>query len=196
MEMDSDLQNTPETTHPPTYWLNRFMILRLLGLIYAIAFFVAINQVLPLIGSDGLTPVERYLKLVRRALGSDGAGFMRLPSLFWLWHSDAALLTMAWAGFLLSCVVLAGFANVPLLAVLWAIYVSFVHVGQEWYGYGWEIQLTETGFLAIFLCPLLDMRPFPRQAPPMPIIVLFRWLTFRLMLGAGLIKIRGDEVWR
>ncbi len=27
-------------------------------------------------------------------------------------------------------------------------------------------------------------------------IVLFRWLAFRLMFGAGLIKIRGDECWR
>ncbi|HEX4850978.1 MAG TPA: lipase maturation factor family protein, partial [Puia sp.] len=74
--------------------------------------------------------------------------------------------------------------------------MSFVHLGQEWYGYGWEIQLLETGFLGIFLCPLIDMRPFPKRAPPMPIIVLFRWLIFRIMLGAGLIKIRGDEVWR
>ena len=45
---------------------------------------------------------------------------------------------------------------------LWALYMSFVHVGQVFYGYGWEIQLLETGFLAIFLCPLLDSRPFPR----------------------------------
>jgi hypothetical protein len=30
----------------------------------------------------------------------------------------------------------------------------------------------------------------------MPIIGLFRWLIFRIMLGAGLIKLRGDEVWR
>jgi hypothetical protein len=74
--------------------------------------------------------------------------------------------------------------------------MSFVHVGQDWYGFGWEIQLLETGFLAIFLCPLLDLRPFPRRAPPTPIIGLFRWLSFRIMLGAGLIKIRGDVVWR
>jgi hypothetical protein len=40
------------------------------------------------------------------------------------------------------------------------------------------------------------MRPFPRHPPPLPVIVLFRWLIFRIMLGAGLIKIRGDEVWR
>src|SRR5438270_583455 len=87
--------------------------------------------------------------------------------------------------------------NAPeVLTVLWLLYMSFVHVGQEWYGYGWEIQLTETGFLAIFLCPLLDMRPFPRYAPPFPIIVLFRWLICRIMLSAGMIKIRGDEIWK
>jgi hypothetical protein len=180
----------------PTYWLTRFVILRLLGLIYAIAFLVAINQIVPLIGSGGLTPLSVYLKRVSTALGSNGAGFMRLPSLFWFWHSDTALLTVAWVGFVLSCVVVAGYANALLLIVLWILYMSFTHVGQEWYGYGWEMQLTETGFLAIFLCPLLDLRPFPKREPPFPIIVLFRWLIFRIMLGAGLIKIRGDEIWR
>ena len=178
------------------YWLTRFVILRVLGAIYAIAFLVAINQIVSLIGSDGLTPVGIYLKRVSQALGSDRAGFMRLPSVFWLVHSDTALLTVAWTGFLLSCVVVAGYANALLLTVLWFLYMSIVHVGQEWYGYGWEIQLTETGFLAIFLCPLLDLRPFPRYAPPMPIIILFRWLICRIMLGAGLIKMRGDEIWR
>ena len=74
--------------------------------------------------------------------------------------------------------------------------MSFVHVGQDWYGYGWEVQLLETGFLAIFLCPLLDGRPFPRRPPPLVIIWLFRALIFRIMFGAGMIKIRGDESWR
>ena len=182
--------------NPPSYWLTRFVILRLLGLIYAVAFLAAINQVIPLIGSNGLLPVDIYLKQMSAALGSNGAGFIHLPSVFWLWHSDTALLTVCWIGFVVSLAVLAGYANAPLLAVLWFLYMSIVHVGQDWYGYGWEIQLTETGFLAIFLCPLLDMRPFPRYAPPMPVIFLFRWLAFRIMLGAGLIKLRGDEIWR
>ncbi|MDB5116225.1 MAG: hypothetical protein JWQ79_1717 [Mucilaginibacter sp.] len=181
---------------PPAYWLTRFMILRLLGILYAVAFLVAINQIVPLIGFNGLLPAGIYFKQVSVALGSAGAGFVRLPSVFWFWHSDTALLTVAWIGFLLSCVVAAGYANVPLLTVLWLLYMSFVHAGQDWYGYGWEIQLTETGFLAIFLCPLLDMRPFPKYAPPMPILILFRWLTFRIMLGAGMIKFRGDVTWR
>lgn len=180
----------------PTYWLTRFLILRLLGAVYAVGFLVAINQILPLIGADGLLPAGIFLQHVGDALGSPGAGFVQAPSLFWFSHSDTFLLTAAWIGFILSCVVLAGFANAPLLALLWFLYMSFVNVGQDWYGYGWEIQLLETGFLAIFLCPLLDLRPFPKRAPPILIIGLFRWLIFRIMLGSGLIKIRGDEVWR
>ena len=171
------------------------MILRLLGIMYAVAFLIAINQIIPLIGSHGLTPLEIYLKYVSDALDSDGDGFMRLPSIFWLWHSDQALITVAWIGLILSLIVVAGFANAPLLTVLWFLYMSFTHVGQEWYSYGWEIQLNETGFLAIFLCPLIDMRPFPKREVPLPIIILFRWLIFRLMFGAGLIKLRGDKIW-
>jgi len=180
----------------PSYWLTRFIILRLLGLVYAVAFWVAINQLVPLIGSHGLLPLDIYLKQITHSLGSAGMGFVRLPSIFWLWHSDTALLTVAWLGFILSLVVMAGYANAPLMGVLWFLYMSIVHMGQDWYGYGWEIQLTETGFLAIFLCPLIDLRPFPKRPPPLLIIILFRWLVFRIMFGAGMIKWRGDKIWR
>jgi hypothetical protein len=180
----------------PTYWLTRFLILRLLGIVYAVAFLIVINQILPLIGSHGLTPVDTFLRRVIESLGYKSAGFLRLPSIFWWNHSDTALLTGAWVGFLLSCVVTAGFANAPILFILWFLYMSFCNVGQEWYGYGWEIQLLETGFLAIFLTPLVDPRPFPRREPPLPIIILLRWLICRIMFGSGLIKLRGDEVWR
>ena len=197
MELTTEINDSLVSGSPrPTYWLTRFMILRLLGFVYAMAFLVAINQILPLIGSDGLTPVSLYLKRISAALGGNTAGFIRLPSLFWFWHSDTALLTVAWTGFVLSLIVLAGYANAIMLAALWFMYMSFTHAGQEWYGYGWEIMLTETGFLSIFLCPLKDMRPFPNKEPPFPIIVLFRWLIFRIMLGAGLIKLRGDIIWR
>lgn len=189
------MEPASQSYQPPTYWLTRFVILRLLGVIYAVGFLVAINQILPLIGSDGLLPVGAYLKLIRNVFGPVD-GFVHYPSVFWFRHSDTALLTVAWIGFLLSCLVATGYANAILLAVLWFLYMSFVHLGQDWYAYGWEIQLLETGFLAIFLCPLLDMRPFPKRPPPIAIIILFRWLIFRIMLGSGLIKIRWDVGWR
>ena len=71
-----------------------------------------------------------------KALGSENSGFIRLPSLFWFFHSDTALLTVAWTGFILALIVTAGFANAPILTVLWLLDMSIVHAGQEWYGYG------------------------------------------------------------
>jgi hypothetical protein len=179
-----------------SYWLTRFLILRLLGVVYFFAFLSLARQVLPLVGSDGLLPARSYLADVERAAGSRARAFLQLPTVFFLGVSDHWLAALAWLGVALSVPLLAGFANSILLAVLWALYMSFVHIGQDWYSYGWEIQLLETGFLAIFLCPLLDARPFPRRPPPFVVIVLFRWLIVRIMLGAGLIKIRGDSCWR
>ena len=181
---------------PCSYWLTRFVILRLLGFVYFIAFLVAVNQIVPLVGEHGLTPAKSFLERVTTHAGSRSDGFFLLPSLFWFNVSDSFLLGMAWVGLILSAVVTLGCANAIMMSALWAIYMSFIHVGQDWYGYGWEIQLLETGFLAIFLCPLVDPRPFPKQPPPVLVIWLFRWLIFRIMFGAGLIKLRGDTCWR
>ncbi|HYB99803.1 MAG TPA: lipase maturation factor family protein [Candidatus Limnocylindrales bacterium] len=181
---------------PPQYWLTRFVILRLLGTVYAVAFLAAVRQLPALIGSQGLMPAAVFLQSVREHFGSAPAAVARVPSLFWIDTSDAALQAVAWSGLAIACIVAAGYANALMMAALWLLYMSIVRVGQDWYGYGWEIQLLETGFLAIFLCPLLDGRPFPRREPPRAIVALMRWLIFRIMLGAGLIKLRGDPVWR
>jgi hypothetical protein len=186
----------PAGSPPATYQLTRFVILRLLGAVYLVAFLVFINQGLPLLGHDGLTPVDRFVHDVAQHFGSRTRAFFELPSLFWAGVSDTGMRVVAWVGAILSLLVALGLADGIALAVLWALYMSIVHVGQIWYGYGWENQLLETGFLAIFLCPLLDPRPFPKRPAPVAIFYLFRWLTFRIMLGAGLIKLRGDPCWR
>lgn len=178
------------------YRLTRFVILRLLGFVYAVAFLVAVNQLVPLVGGHGLTPAAHYLQRVQSSVGSTYTGMIELPTIFWFGISDQALTAVAWIGLALSLVVTAGYANAIMLTVLWAMYMSIVHIGQIWYGYGWESQLLETGFLSIFLCPLIDPRPFPKRPPPILVIWLFRWLGFRIMVGAGLIKLRGDSCWR
>ena len=49
----------------------------------------------------------------------------------------------------------------------------------------------ETGFLAIFLCPLRPLGAFPACLPPPPLVIwAYRWLFFRVMLGAGLVSER------
>src|SRR3954452_7779072 len=114
------------------YWLTRFVILRLLGFVYAVAFFVATQQLIPLIGAHGLTPAAPFLASVETELGSRTAGMEHLPTLFWFGVSDQSLSILAWGGFVLSLVVLAGYANSILLFLLWAMYMSIVHVGQIW----------------------------------------------------------------
>lgn len=177
-----------------TYHLTRFILLRLLGFVYFFAFLSLAIQVIPLIGHDGLYPAHLFLERVYQ--GTTLESFWNLPTLFWFHISDTALLTFSWLGVILSLILLIGFANVPFLLVLWFLYMSFNNIGQLFYGYGWEIQLLETGFLAVFLVPLWEYKPFPKLHPPMPIIWLYRWLAFRIYLGAGLIKIRGDSCWR
>eukprot|EP00614_Pseudopedinella_elastica_P011906 CAMPEP_0172596030 /NCGR_PEP_ID=MMETSP1068-20121228/15729_1 /TAXON_ID=35684 /ORGANISM="Pseudopedinella elastica, Strain CCMP716" /LENGTH=434 /DNA_ID=CAMNT_0013394861 /DNA_START=216 /DNA_END=1520 /DNA_ORIENTATION=- len=85
------------------------------------------------------------------------------------------------------------FACVPTLFALWALYHSLLLVGGPWYGFGWESQLLETGFIGMCAVPL-----FP-GAPPPPVwfsMAASKWLLFRIMLGSGLIKLRGDRCWK
>lgn len=189
-------KNRKNQKEKPTYWLTRFVFLRLLGFVYFFAFLSLATQVIPLIGENGLLPAKAFLNNISFQFPNKFAAFIKLPTIFWINVSDSFLLLMAWAGVVLSFMLLIGFANAVLMSAIWFMYLSFVHIGQLWYGYGWEIQLLETGFLAIFLCPLLDMRPFPRFAPSKHVIWLLRWLAFRIYLGAGLIKLRGDSCWR
>jgi hypothetical protein len=176
--------------------LVRAALLRGLGLIYASAFLILVRQGPALIGSRGILPAARYLHQFTVVRGAPSAGFWQLPSLFWWWSSDAYLHGCAWLGLLGALAMLAGFSNAPLLALLWALYLSFTHVGQIFYGYGWDMLLCEAGFLAIFLAPALRPRELDASSPPPQIVlVLFRWLSFRIMFGAGLIKLRGDECW-
>jgi Lipase maturation factor len=171
----------------PDYYLARLVIQRGLGVIYLLAFAVAINQFRPLLGERGLLPVPRYVRL---------AGWSRAPSLFTLRYSDRLLGVVAWTGAGLAALVVLGVpeqgpigASMLVWFVLWALYLSIVNVGQTFYGFGWESLLLEAGFLAIFLGPT-DI------APPLPVIILLRWLLFRVEFGAGLIKLRGDRCWR
>ena len=175
-----------ETTAAP-YWLTRFCFQRFLGFIYFIAFLVTLNQFRALIGEHGLTPVPLFLKKTK---------FWNDPSLFWLNSSDQFMAGIALLGAILSVAAMSGISDrfgmgvsVTIWLLLWIFYLSFVNIGQIFYGFGWEILLLEAGFLAIFLGS-------SNTAPPTVIIWMLRWVLFRVLFGAGLIKLRGDSCWR
>ncbi|MEU3506073.1 lipase maturation factor family protein, partial [Streptomyces hundungensis] len=169
------------------YWLGRLVFQRSLAAVYLVAFTAAALQFRALIGERGMLPVPEFVRRVP---------FRAAPSLFQLRYSDRLFAVCAWTGALLAAAVVAGAADaVPLWAamglwaVLWALYLSIVNVGQTWYGFGWESLLLETGFLAVFLGN-------DEVAPPVILLWLLRWVLFRVEFGAGLIKMRGDACWR
>jgi len=128
-------------------WLGRFIVLRLLGLVYLMAFLTLVWQGPALLGPHGLLPIDRYLAEVAAEAGSRAAGFSQLPSLFWLGASDGALRAAGLLGVVLATAMLAGYCNAITLAILCALQISISNVGQAFYGFGWELQLVETGFL-------------------------------------------------
>jgi hypothetical protein len=169
------------------YWLTRLVLQRGLALVYLIAFIVVLHQFNPLLGEHGLLPVPRFVAQVP---------FAEAPSLFYGFPNDFAFDLFGWIGVALSLVALSGvaerfgnWASASLWFLLWVIDLSFVNVGQTFYGFGWESLLLEAGFLAIFLGGRTT-------TPPRVMIIAYQWLLFRLMFGAGLIKLRGDPCWR
>ena len=85
-------------------------------------------------------------------------------------------------------IIIMGSSNSILMIILWLLYHSIVNVGQTFYSFGWESQLLESGFLAIFLVPLISMKKLdPKSSPSYVTILLYRWLLFRIMMGAVII---------
>ena len=103
---------------------------------------------------------------------------LELPSLFWLgrrrWRARAPV---GWAASRSRLLVLAGYAN----AIVLARPVRAADLDRprrpDFYGFGWEIQLLETGFLCDLPVPAAGRAAVP--APPAaPVVMwLLRWLA-------------------
>ncbi len=166
----------------------RDLFLRLLGLVFLTAFLSLLPQVTTLIGSRGLLPVREFL--------IPGRGFLDTPTLFWLASSDTTLRATAVGGALLSLGLVLGLAPRYCLAALWALYLSFVTVGQDFLAFQWDNLLLETALFSLFLTPG-GLRP-RRAPPPHPLAVfMMLWLVFRLHVESGATKLLlGDPTWR
>ncbi|MFI2102418.1 lipase maturation factor family protein [Isoptericola sp. NPDC019693] len=169
------------------YDVAREVLQRGTGALLCLAFLQALGQFRPLLGDHGLLPVRRFTAQVR---------FRDAPSLFHLYYSDRLLVVVGVLGTAGGAAVLVGlpqtgpwWVTTGVLLVLWAGYLSIVSVGQRFYAFGWESLLCELAFLAAW---------FGSPAVPVPFLLVLaaRWLLFRLELGAGLIKWRGDRAWR
>jgi lipase maturation factor 1 len=183
---------------PPSYVLTRWVFLRLLGLVYVIAFLSLLVQVAGLIGTHGILPAGDFLQAVRHNFGS--AAYHLFPTLASISTSDAALKLLCGMGAFFGLLIMLGVGTGPALAFAWLCYVSLVTVGQDFLSFQWDILLLETGFLAIFLAPWSLLEPPWRLGTShasTTVLWLGRWLLFRLMFLSGAVKLlSNDPTWR
>src|SRR6184192_4337725 len=175
---------------PPGRGRVRDVFLRLLGVIFLAAFLSLLVQVRLLFGRDGLLPAAAYLDAVR------AHGILAVPTLFWLDASDRALVGLGIAGAVLSFGLILNVAPRWCLLALWALYLSFVTVGQDFLSFQWDNLLLETALCALFVAPGgLRAHSAP---PPHPLAVfVMLWLVFRIHVESGAAKLLlGDPTWR
>ncbi len=179
----------------PTFFLTRWLFLRLLGVIYLIAFLSLWTQVDGLIGSNGILPAERYLNAIREQVGLER--YLTFPTLCWLGDTNALLHFLCGGGVFLSLLLIIGVTPAIALIGLWLFYLSLATVGQSFLSFQWDALLLETGFIAIFFAPLRILPSFSREAAPSSMVLwLLRWLLFRLMFASGVVKLMsGDPIW-
>ncbi|UJR22086.1 hypothetical protein I4U23_025152 [Adineta vaga] len=180
-----------------TYFYTRIIFIRLLGLVYTFSFLAAYHQTPILIGYQGLHPAHIHMKRMKERYG-----IWQSPSIFYFLPSmdtsDSSLRLVNSLGTFLGLFLLfTGRCNSIILFILWCLHTSLHNIGQLFYGYGWETQILETTFLGMFLVPFYSLAKINRHSPPSILFIfLMRFLIARIMLGAGLIKIRGDQCWR
>ncbi|KAL8270301.1 hypothetical protein Esti_005771 [Eimeria stiedai] len=154
-----------------------------------------------LVGSDGISPASNVILDLKKRF-ADLRGWDRVkafPSLFLLFPpSDFWLGAIPFLGMVTSVgVFITGAANAGFMLLLWLFQHSLFSIGQQWCLFGWDSQLLETGFLAIWLCPFWSCSRFPLSWPtPRACVWGSRWLVFRIMVGDGLYKLRNEGLWR
>ncbi len=183
----------------PTHFLVRWLFLRLLGVVYLIAFLSLWSQIAGLVGHNGIAPAEQTMRVIAQHSTLAGLDRFRVaPTLCWISATDSFLGAQCAAGVGLALLLIAGVAPVACLVLLWVGYLSLTTVGHEFLRFQWDSLLLETGFLAILFAPLRFWPNLRREpAPPGLMLWLLRWLLFRLMFASGWVKLlSGDRAWR
>src|SRR5450755_2406066 len=106
----------------PRFDIASEIFLRVLGVVFFVAFVSLWVQIHGLIGSRGILPIGPFLTAVAGAYGPER--FWLLPTLCWIASGDGALHVFCAAGTLFSLGLVAGLYPAACLAVLTALYLS------------------------------------------------------------------------
>ena len=185
---------------PSKRHLARWLFLRLLGVVFVVAFLSFGLQIEGLLGSEGILPAVERLERIQQSVAQRHPNdfvWMWVPTIFtWIEPTERVLTGACLTGGLLGGLLVVGVWPRLVSVLLWGTYLSLVQVGGIFWGYQWDMLLLETSLMAVFLAP---SGFFPKGGDDRPsgvALFLCYWLLFRLMFMSGMVKVlSGDPTW-
>src|SRR5256885_13743220 len=110
----------PPAAPAPAYLLSRWLFLRLLGVVYLVAFVSLAVQVPGLLGEHGILPAGAFLDRGHAQYG--GAAYPLFPTPCWVGAGGGMLRLLAWGGAAPAPLLVARLAPGPVLPLLWIRY--------------------------------------------------------------------------
>ena len=157
--------------------ITRTIFLRLLALVYLIAFLSLYGQIQGLWGDEGLLPAKFILQKLKDTQ-KEKANFFSFPTIAWIFkfmsdkhllpdlnviglhfgsYAENILYVISLIGIVISFLMVINVKQVInslFFGILWYCYLNFFLIGQVFLRYEWDMLLLEVGFVTILFAPL------------------------------------------
>ena len=185
---------------PSSFLFARRLFLALLGLVFVACFVDLGIDARALLGERGIVPLERVANWDQH---TQPAGFLAMPSLFWIARGDTALQVVIGVGLLGALLVLAGRcvrAGLLLAAAAWLSFLALAlppagpehELGNPFFGAEADALLVETAVLALFVAASRKDR---RARVSGGAILLLRLLLVRVLVGDAIARLAPSGAW-
>jgi hypothetical protein len=180
---------------PSTYRFSGLLFLRMLGLIYLVAFVSFYAQSAGLVGDHGLIPLKLYFDGIKSQPNLGWLDrFLAAPSLLWLSPDSTGLNAIMDVGIVCSILVMMGFVTGWALLGCVIAYASLRGGVPIFLNFQWDILLVESGLVALLIAPWgFWQKPMAPREPPAVGRWALWWLLFKLMVMSGLVKLLWND---
>jgi len=175
------------------YRFGSTVYLRLMGLVYLLAFLSYALQWELLYSDEGLLPVSLFFE---RLPANYRQNFLEFPALYSFVPHETGQVWLQLLGLAASVALFAGILPKLCSIICYFCYLNFVLTGHTFMSFQWDILLLEAGFLLILLTPWKNFLWLRENFKPNSILLILHWgLLFKLIFSSGIVKVLAGGAW-
>lgn len=181
-----------------TFLWTRWLVLRAIGVVFVFVFAGIVVQAQALLAPNGIAQLAETFEQLQRTFPSFAEQLIRAPSLFWVSKSPAMISLLGWAGLAAALALVLNLWPRGALFGCWLLFLSFASTWRTFSPAQLDNLMLETALLCLPFAPAGWRPGLGAKSPPRPIaLFMMRWLLFRVMFEAGIVKLTaGDPHWR